>query len=186
MNAPNGFQQIMRTILASLDGVICEVYLDDVIISGDNPADLIENINQVLMRLNDFNVLVKPSKCKFGMTEIEFLGHVINKHERRLLPSRTQKVLDLPTPRTPKQVRTFLGLCNAFKDYIPGFALMQKTFSKLTSKENKFNWTSVHEKQFHETKNEIKNATARFHVTYKDPIILQVDASDDGVAASTS
>ena len=119
-NAPtNGFQQIMRTILASSDGIICEVYLDDVIISGDNPAELILNVKQVLTRLNDYHVLVKPSKCKFGMTEIEFLGHIINEHERKLLPSRTQKVLDLTTPRTPKQVRTFLGLCNAFKDYIP-------------------------------------------------------------------
>ena len=111
--------------------------------------------------------------CDFGyddgMTEIEFLGHIINKHERKLLPSRTQKVLDLAPPRTPKQVRTFLGLCNAFKDYIPGFSLMQKRFSKLTSKEAKFDWTSQHEEQFHQTKMEIKNASAIFHVTCKDP-----------------
>ena len=73
------------------------------------------------------------------MTEIEFLGHVIDKNERKLLPSRTQKVMDIAVPRTPKQVRTFLGLCNAFQDYIPGFAMMQKTFSQLTSKDTKFN-----------------------------------------------
>ena len=82
MNAPNGFQQIMREILASLDGQICEVYLDDIIIiTGINPEFLIKNIETVLQQLNKFQVIVKPSKCKFGMTAIEFLGHVINKDE---------------------------------------------------------------------------------------------------------
>ena len=67
MNAPNGFQQIMREILASLDGQICEVYLDDIIITGINPESLIKNIETVLQQLNKFQVIVKPSKCKFGI-----------------------------------------------------------------------------------------------------------------------
>ena len=89
--------------------------------------------------------------------------------------------MDIAIPKTVKQVRTFLGLCNAFQDYIPGFALMQKTFSKLVSKDCKFNWTNEHNQQFNKTKEAIRNVTGRFHVTYKDPLILQVDASDNGV-----
>ena len=47
MNAPNGFQQIMRQILAPHDGIICEVYLDDIIITGDNPSNLILNVQKL-------------------------------------------------------------------------------------------------------------------------------------------
>jgi hypothetical protein len=139
-NAPSGFQQIMREILGHVSGIYCEVYMDDIIIAAETPELLCEHVKIVLTQLNIHNVLVKPSKCKWGMTEIEFLGHIITKETRRLTPGRGKKVLDLPPPKNPKEVRTFLGLVNAFQDYIPDFAIQQKIFSVMTSGTKPFEW----------------------------------------------
>jgi hypothetical protein len=181
MNAPNGFQQKMREILSQLDGVCCEVYMDDILIYGDTPAELILHTKRVLAQLDAFNVLVKPSKCMFGLQELQFLGHVITSDSRKLSPDRVQKVLDLPLPTSVKQLRTFLGLANAFQDYIPNFAMMQKRLSQLCKVNSPFKWSDECTRYVEETKAAVAKAPANVNVTYKDPLVLLVDASDNGV-----
>jgi transposase InsO family protein len=181
MNAPNGFQQKMREILQTLDGVCCEVYMDDILIYGDTPAEIFLHTKMVLSQLDAYNVLVKPSKCMFGLQELQFLGHVITSKCRKLSSDRVQKVLDMAVPKSVKQLRTFLGLANAFRDYIPNFAMMQKRLSELCKVNRPFTWSADHTRYVEETKLAVSKAPANFHVTYKDPLVLQVDASDEGV-----
>ena len=184
-NAPNGFQQLMKEILGGLEGQICEVYLDDVLIPARSEEELLERTRSVLERFRQYKVLVKPSKCKFGFRELEFLGHIINDKTISLAPKRVQNVLDMATPKSIKQVRTFLGLANAFRDYIPGYSMKQSKLSKLTGKENginkKFEWKEEHTECFESIKADIAKSPERFHITYQDPLVLVVDASDDGV-----
>jgi hypothetical protein len=171
----------MREILGHVSGIYCEVYMDDIIIAAETPELLCEHVQIVLKQLNKHNVLVKPSKCKWGMTEIEFLGHIITKETRRLTPGRGKKVLDLPPPKNPKEVRTFLGLVNAFQDYIPDFAIQQKIFSVMTSGSKPFEWGEKQQIGFQTIKKAVAEAADRYHVTYQHPLAIQVDASDEGV-----
>ena len=113
------------------------------------------------------------------------MGHIINDKTISLAPKRVQNVLDMATPKSIKQVRTFLGLANAFRDYIPGYSMKQSKLSKLTGKENginkKFEWLEEHNECFESIKADIAKSPERFHITYQHPLVLEVDASDDGV-----
>ena len=116
----------MKEILGGLEGRICEVYLDDVLISARTEQELLDRTCEVLERFRQYKVLVKPSKCKFGFRELEFLGHIINDKTISLAPKRVQNVLDMATPKSIKDVRTFLGLANAFiRDYTPNYSTKQ-------------------------------------------------------------
>jgi hypothetical protein len=74
-----------------------------------------------------------------------------------------------------------MGLVNAFKDYIPNFAIQQKLFSGMSSNTKKFAWGPEQEKGFATIKKAVAEVADRYHVTYQHPLALQVDASDDGI-----
>ena len=72
-SAPALFQKIMDTIL---QGVIC--YLDDILVTGKNETEHLRNLEEVLKRLQQNGLRVKPAKCKFLQPSVEYLGHRIN------------------------------------------------------------------------------------------------------------
>ena len=57
---------------------ICELYIDDVLIHGSNEADFLVNLRKVLQRLRDHNVAANPKKTKLGLTQVEYVGHLIS------------------------------------------------------------------------------------------------------------
>ena len=79
-NAPAMFQRLMDLLLAVLLWEACLVYIDDVIIMGNDFQSLLCNISAVLSRLRDGGLKVKPSKCHFFKKEVHFLGHVVSNH----------------------------------------------------------------------------------------------------------
>jgi molybdopterin-biosynthesis enzyme MoeA-like protein len=79
--APSYFQHVMQSeVLQGLQYDICEIYIDDIIIFADSEEDLVKNLRKVLERLTKYNITVSPEKCSFGMSEVEFVGHVIDDH----------------------------------------------------------------------------------------------------------
>lgn len=74
-NDPATFQRTMNHVLAGFIGLICFVYLDDIIVIGPNLETHLDNLNQVLKRLASFNLKIQVDKCEFLKRETEFLGH---------------------------------------------------------------------------------------------------------------
>ena len=66
-------------VLQGLMHTICELYIDDVIIFAESEEEMVINLNKVLQRLLDFEITVSPDKCSFGLQEIEFVGHTLDK-----------------------------------------------------------------------------------------------------------
>jgi len=56
------------------------VYIDDTVIYGKDEASFLQMLDMVLDRMTKFNVRLKPSKCSFGMTSVEFLGHIFDEY----------------------------------------------------------------------------------------------------------
>ena len=74
------FQEMMAAIvLIGLVYIICEVYMDDVLIHGKDPKDFMNNLRQVFERFRKHKITVNPRKCILGLTEVTFVGHRINK-----------------------------------------------------------------------------------------------------------
>ena len=75
-NSPSTFQRLMHAVLCRLQYDICLVYLDDIIIFSQTFDDYLKDLNDVFSRLRSANIRLKPSKCSFACSEVEYLGQV--------------------------------------------------------------------------------------------------------------
>ena len=79
-NAAAHFQQCMATeVLNGLVGTSCELYLDDVLVHAQTEDEFLTRLKSILERLERRGLVLSPSKCSFGMQEVEILGHTIDK-----------------------------------------------------------------------------------------------------------
>ena len=90
------------------------VYVDDVIVFSSTCEQHLRHLDLVFQRLCKANLTLKPSKCKFACPEVLYLGHIITRDGVRVDPQKTAAVDTYPIPKTPKELRGFLGLCNYF------------------------------------------------------------------------
>jgi hypothetical protein len=88
-DSPKYFQEALETeVLTGLVNVICALYIDDLIIFASSEEEFLERIDMVIQRLGDFNVTLNPKKCKFGLSEVQYLGHTIDNEGKCSLKTR--------------------------------------------------------------------------------------------------
>jgi hypothetical protein len=115
MAAPSYYQGHMgKTVLQELLGLICELYIDDIFFWGMDEDDYLRNLRTLFQPLRERLIKVHRDKCELGKERLEFLGHVINASGISMSDAKINKVLDFPLPKTVKELRSFVGLCNYF------------------------------------------------------------------------
>jgi hypothetical protein len=185
--APAIYQDRMaNVILKDLFMEKCVVFIDDTISFGDTADDMLSNLDMLLQRMEDYNVRLKPSKCQFGFEEVEFVGHIFNKHGYHMSDLRKQGILDLRAPQNLKQLRSFLGMVNYFRDFIPNLSEKLSSLTKLTAttKNPTFIWGMEQEESFIKIKDEIMNTAQLHHLNDEGKIVLYSDASQLGIGAT--
>ncbi len=117
--AASYFQRMMASrVLAGLLYIFVELYLDDVLVYATNDDKFLERLGIVFERFRQFNITLNPKKCSFGLTEVEFVGHVLKSDGVCFSTEKRTKVLDFPLPVKQKQLKSFLGLVNYFRDHV--------------------------------------------------------------------
>lgn len=98
--APGAYQEAMHSLLGDLilNGVL--VYIDDTVVYAKSVDSFLDLLDQTLSRMAQFNVRLRPSKCYFGFSSIEYLGHIFDRGGSRLTDARKQGILDLKVPIT--------------------------------------------------------------------------------------
>ena len=109
-NAGQSFQRYIFRALGDLDFVYA--YIDDILVASANDEEHTEHLKIVFQWLKDFSLRLNVSKCHFGKSELEFLGHLISIDGFRPTPEKVQAIANFPKPRTVVQLRRFLGLIN--------------------------------------------------------------------------
>ena len=102
--------------------------------------------------------LNEESKCSFFSKEIQYLGHILSATGIQPLPSKTHAIKNMNPPKTPKQVRAFLGLVGYYRRFIRGFTKIAKPLTLLTTQQVKFEWTPEHQEAFIHLKEAIVQA----------------------------
>ena len=121
-NAPPTFQRLMNSILGPFQK-FARVYLDDVIIFSRTEEEHVEHVKAVLGALRKNGLRLNPQKCVFGVHEIGFLGHVIKARRIAMEADKVTVVQEWVTPRTKKQLQSFLGFANFYRrKYVRHFA----------------------------------------------------------------
>lgn len=183
INAPATAVRLMREVLRNLDGKICSVYFDDIIIFAKDINELIQRCTTVLQRLITHNLKLKPSKCKFALESIPFLGFIISAQGIELDKRRFETVLNFPVPRNHTNVRSFHGLCNFNRKFIENFAELAKPLTPLMSKNTEFRWTMDAQQAFERLKRALSEAPVLVHFDPEAQHELRTDASSYAIGA---
>jgi len=121
-NSPATFQLMMDTLFQEL--IMSEkivIYIDDILIFSQIMDEHRSIVKQVLQILADNKLSLHPKKCKFHQTRIEYLGVILSQDSIETDPTKTKGVAQWPEPRDKREVRQFLGFCNFYRRFIPGF-----------------------------------------------------------------
>ena len=137
-NSPAMFQAIMNDLLRDL--VVEEkvaVFIDDVMIATETEKEHNEIVEEVLRRLEENDLFVKPEKCVWKVREVGFLGVIIDEDGVRMEREKVQGVIEWPVPKSMKDVQNFLGLANYYRQFVKDFAMVAKPLHETTRKDKK-------------------------------------------------
>ena len=182
-NSPAYFQnQLANTVLPGLLYQICELYIDDVLIFGNTPTELLHNLVKVLERFQKHNIIANPKKIRIGMSEIEHTGYLLNQNGFTFSREKLDMVEDFDRPVLVKDLKSFLGLANHFRSVVQNHSLSAVPLDKLcanyeTTRYNKIKWTDETIASFNELKSKIVNCPSMYFLQDNLPIFLATDAS---------
>ena len=183
VNAPSTFQCLMEIVLAGLARKCCLVYLDDVLVFGRSLDEHNENLSKVFKRLRAAGLKLKPKKCRFDMTEVVYLGHVISAEGVRADPRKVSAVQEFPTPVDTKTLHSFLGLASYYRRFVPGFSIVAGPLHSLIKKDVPFIWTTECQTAFSRLKNMLTSSSNLAYPDFSQPFVLETDASVAGLGA---
>ena len=118
-NSPATFQAMMDSIFSDMverNEVL--VYMDDILIFAKTQEELDRLTREVLKRLRDNDLFLKPKKCEFNKTEMEYLGLIVEEGQLRMDLTKLSGISNWPTPKMVKDVRSFLGFGNFYRKFI--------------------------------------------------------------------
>jgi len=121
-NAPATFQRALDIILSGVKCQSCLVYLDEVIIYSKTQEEHVQHLDDILGLLRAARVTLKLPKCRFFRATVEYLGHEITPGRLGVLQAHTKSIREAAFPTTRTQVRSFIGMCNVFRRFVPNFA----------------------------------------------------------------
>ena len=109
INAPASFMRVMNDVLQPFIDDFVIVYLDDILVFSKTGEEQLKHLKQTLDVLKRENIYVKLSKCEFGKTSLNYLGHIIGGGELKIDPSKVAVIVNSPKPKSATEVRSFLG-----------------------------------------------------------------------------
>ena len=140
-NLPAIFQAMINDLLRDL--VVEEkiaVFIDNVMIAMETEEGHDEIVEEVLRRLEENDLFIKPEKCVWKVREVGFLGVVIGEDGARMEKEKVQGVVEWPMLKSVKDVQKFLGLANYYRQFVKDFAKIARPLHEVTRKEIKWSW----------------------------------------------
>jgi len=125
---------ILRDLIDTRD---VAAFMDNVLIGIENEKKHNEIVEEVLRRMEENNLYIKPEKYVWKVKEINFLELVIEVKGIKIQKEKVVGVLEWPRPKTVKEVQKFLGLANYYRKFVKDFAKLAKLLHKLVRKDEK-------------------------------------------------
>lgn len=135
--SPSAFSRLMTIAMSGLNYEKCFIYLDDIIVFGNNLQSHNRNLISVFERLRKVNLKLNPTKCTFLKKEILYLGHIISEKGIAPDPEKFYAVKNYPVPKNAKEAKRFTAFANYYRRHIREFAKIAEPLNNLSKK--KFN-----------------------------------------------
>ncbi len=130
------FQRLMEQVLRGLQNIL--IYIDDVLIHTDTHEKHLEALEQVLMRLHQNHLKINLDKCLFGDKQVSYLGFTLTPEGIKPGEAKLKAIKNAEPPRDIKGIRSFMGLCNFFRNHIQDFAITAAPLFKLKRQDSRY------------------------------------------------
>ena len=171
----------MESLLQDLPHVV--VYLDDIVVAGSSEDDHLTNLDEVMTRLESAGLTLRQSKCVFGASNIEYLGHVINANGLHPSLEKVRAIQNAPEPRSTTELKSFLHLLNYYNKFLSNLSIVLFPLYRLLQKNTPFHWESEHRSAFKKAKELLQSSSLLVHYDTQKELILSCDASPYGIGA---
>ena len=183
-SAPAIFQEIIDKVLSGLEDTLG--FLDDILIGGECDNDSLNNVDQVLGRLEEYGIKVNKSKCEFLQKSVTYLGYVIEAEGIHPCEEKVNAIKSAPAPSNVTELRSWLGLLNYYSKFLNMLSTTLRPLNRLLEKDVVFQWSNECQIAFDKCKAELSSDKVLVHYDVKLPLQLACDASPYGVGAVLS
>jgi hypothetical protein len=133
-NAPAYFIYLMNLLFMDYLEKFVVVFTDDILIYSQNEEEHEEHLRKVLQRLRDCRLYAKLSKCEFWISEVLFLGHIINQEGLAIDPKKVTSILDWKAPKGVRGIKSFIRMAGYYRRFIEGFSKIARPMTALLAK----------------------------------------------------
>lgn len=159
-------------------------YLDDVCIFSRTREEHLMHIRAVLQRLRKCKLYVKPTKCEWLQTHVDFLGHNVSADGLAIHPDKGRALQHWPAPQNVSEVRSLLGTFGFWRSYIKTYADIAAPLTELTSSRTVWRWGEKEQAALDKLKHAVLDAPVLMHPDTDKPFFVVTDASNFAVGAS--
>ncbi|XP_071702765.1 uncharacterized protein [Rutidosis leptorrhynchoides] len=182
-NAPGTFQRCMMAIFHDMIEGSMEVFMDDFSVFGDSFDSCLSNLERMLIRCEESNLVLNWEKCHFMLKEGIVLGHKISRDGMEVDKAKIDVISKLPPPTNVKGIRSFLGHAGFYRRFIKDFSKIARPMTKLLEKDSTFDFNDECLQAFSILKNKLTNAPIMVSPDWSKPFELMCDASDYAMGA---
>nr|GEY31720.1 reverse transcriptase domain-containing protein [Tanacetum cinerariifolium] len=177
-NASGTFQRCMMSIFHDMIEKTMEVLVDDFSVFGDSFSSCITNLDKMLNRCKETNLVLNWEKCHFMCRKGIVLGHKISKSGIEVDRAKVDVIAKLPHSTTVKGVRSFLGHAGFYRRFIQDFSKISRLMTHLLEKETPFVFSKKCIDAFNTLKKKLTEAPILVVPDWNLPFELMCDSSD--------
>ena len=185
-NAPATFERLMSQVMRGLHWKRCLVYIDDILVFGHDFESALQSLELVLIRVAEYGLQLKSTKCHLFRSSVPFLGHIVGRAGLECDPAKVSAVANWIPPSTIKGVREFLGFTGYYRRFVPDYSTVAQPLVRLLGKDCKFKWTDACQDAFKALRALLIKAPVLAFPKEDLPYIVDTDASDYGIGGVLS
>ncbi|KAC9709418.1 hypothetical protein E3N88_45354 [Mikania micrantha] len=182
-NAPATFQRCMVAIFQDMIKTSMEVFMDDFSVFGSSFDHCLQNLDRMLARCVETNLMLNWEKCHFMVTEGIVLGHKISRDGIEVDRAKIETISKLPPPTNVRAVRSFLGHPGFYRRFIKDFSKITRPMTRLLGKDVEFEFSEECMRAFEFLKGKLVSSPILIAPDWSLPFELMCDASGFAVGA---
>ncbi|CAK1542499.1 unnamed protein product [Leptosia nina] len=159
-------------------------YQDDLHLRSMTFTEHLESLREIFDKLKEYNLRANRNKCKFGCSEIKYLGHLIIPEGIKADPEKVSAIQNLPPPKNLKQLISFLQTTSWYRRFIKDFASIAQPLTMLTKKKSSWQWSTEQQNAYDLLKNALITSPVLRQAINDEPFVLKTDASYYAIGAA--
>jgi hypothetical protein len=175
------WQRAMNSIFGDLEGVEC--VMDDILVWGRTIEEHEDRLMAVLDRARAENLKLNKAKCKIGLQEVDYIGHIITNEGLKASPTKIAAVQKMQQPHNKGDVQRFLSLVTYLSKFIPNMSELSAPLRELLANDVEWHWDKPQQKSFEALKHAVTSSPVLRYCDPDEQITISVDASSMGLGA---